>query len=178
MSDRGPDNEPPTWRRVSPSPADFERDAAPGAQALATECVLNLLRTRDQVWARVERIVRRHGIPSPAGFLILTIVDGAGTPLHPSEISRRMFVTAGTMTGLIATLEKRGLVTAARSGGPGPRVLVSITEEGRRVQKRAVRELDVANVRWFACFSEDEKLLLLKLLAQLDAYLSSPDSKA
>ena len=170
-----PDGQPAadvTWVRVSPSPAAFER-ASPGAEALATECAINLLHVRDLLWTRLDRLLRRQGIPSPSGFVILSILDGAGTPLPPHVIAQRMFLTPGTMTGLIATLQRHGYVTAAKAAGRGRHVLISITEEGRRVQRDGVRQLDPQVVTWLSCFDEAEKLSLLRLLGRLGTHLKT-----
>jgi DNA-binding MarR family transcriptional regulator len=161
-----------TWLRVSPSPAAFERDS-PGAEALATESAINLLHVRDLLWTRLDRLMRRHGIPSPSGFVILSILDGANTPLPQHVIAERMFLTPGTMTGLIGTLEKHGYACTATGVGPGRRVLISITAEGRRVYHRAVRELDPEVVKWLACLDSGEKLSLLHLLGKLGSHLKA-----
>jgi len=50
-------------------------------------------------------------------------------------------------------------------------VLISITDEGRRVQRRAVRELDPEVVRWFACLDKAHKLSLLSVLGKLGTHL-------
>ncbi|MBA3431642.1 MAG: hypothetical protein H0U16_09205, partial [Actinobacteria bacterium] len=47
------------------APLRVEADHArryPGADKLATECVINLIRTESLVAAEVERIFRRHGL--------------------------------------------------------------------------------------------------------------------
>jgi DNA-binding MarR family transcriptional regulator len=160
------------WLRVSPSPAAFERDS-PGAEALATECAINLLHVRDLLWTRLDRLMRRRGIPSPSGFVILSILDGASTPLPPHVIAERMFLTPGTMTGLIATLDKRGYVTTATAPGRGRNVLISITDDGRRVHHETVRQLDPEVVKWLACLDPGEKVSLLRLLGKLATHLKA-----
>jgi len=160
------------WLRVSPSPAIFERDS-PGAEALATECAINVLHVRDLLWTRLDRLLRRQGIPSPSGFVILSILEGDNTPLPPHVIAERMFLTAGTMTGLIATLAKHGYVTTATASGRGRNVLISITDDGRSVHRRAVSALDPEVVKWLACFDTADKLALLHLLGRLGTHLKA-----
>ena len=160
------------WVRVAPSPAEFERDS-PGAEALATECAINVLHVRDLLWTRLDRLMRPHGIPSTSGFVILNILDGAGTPLAPNEIAQRMFLTPGTVTGLIATLQKHGYVTATKGAGRGRHVQIDITEQGRSIQRAAVRDLDPRVVNWLACFDTTEKLTFLRLLGKLGTHLKS-----
>jgi DNA-binding MarR family transcriptional regulator len=134
---------------------------------------MNLLHVSDLLWTRADRLLRRYGIPSPSGFLILAILDGAGTPLSPHVIAQRMFLTPGTMTGLIGTLQKHGYVSSARSAGRGRHVLISITDEGRRVQHHATRELDPRIATWLGCLEQAEKLSLLGLLGKLGTYLKT-----
>lgn len=129
------------------------------------------MHVRDLLWTRLDRLLRRHAIPSPSGFVILNILDGAGTPPH--VIAERMVLTPGTMTGLIATLQKHGYVTTAAAAGRGRNVLVSITDEGRRIQHEAVRELDPEVVKWLVCFDKAEKLSLLRLLGKLGTHLKA-----
>ena len=138
---------------------------------------MNLLHVRDLLWTRADRLLRRHGNPSISGFLILTILEGAGTPLSPQDISQRMFLTPGTMTGLIGTLEKHGYVRSAKAAGRGRHVLISLTDEGRRVQRETVRELDPRMAEWLGCLDQAEKLSLLGLLGKLGTYFkSTPDA--
>jgi len=58
------------WARVPP---------LPGADKLATECLVNLLRTQGLVTAELARPFRRHGLTGP-GFNVLMILEGAGQP--------------------------------------------------------------------------------------------------
>ena len=88
---------------------DFEREW-PGASRLATEAVLNLYIAAALIESSSEANLRAENMPSLSAFNVLTILQGAGEPLPPSVIAERMMITRGTMTGLLSTLEQRGLV--------------------------------------------------------------------
>lgn len=93
-------------------PLRVETDHArryPGANKLATEAVINLIRTSSFLVAELDRVFRRYGITG-AGFNVLMILRGAHAPLSPFEIGERRLVTRGTVTGLLDTLEKQELV--------------------------------------------------------------------
>jgi DNA-binding MarR family transcriptional regulator len=47
---------------------------------------------------------------SPAGGLVLGILKDAGQPCPPNYISERLIVSRTTVTGVLDTLVKRGLV--------------------------------------------------------------------
>ena len=146
----------------------------PGASALATECILNLTFLNERMAAFAEALVRRHGIPSVAAFNVLTVVLGAGEPPPPSTIDGRMVVSRPTMTGILATLERRGLVRRLPHGGDRRMSLVEATPEGRARVARLRPELHQAERRWMACLSEAEQRALLRTLAKLQANALEP----
>src|SRR3954453_13872384 len=92
--------------RVPPS---FD-DEFPSASRRATETFLNIGLLAGAVRAAVETMVTNEGLPSMAGFNVLSVLDGDGEPLRPSVIAQRMMVTRATITGLLDSLEARGLV--------------------------------------------------------------------
>lgn len=63
---------------------------------------------------------------------MLAIVEGEGAPLPPSVIGERMLMTSGTMTSLLDTLARRGLVRRAPHPDDRRMQLVAITDAGRR----------------------------------------------
>jgi DNA-binding MarR family transcriptional regulator len=108
-------------------PADFY-DQTPDANVVATEAVMNTIRTADMVFDRIGRLIRPLNV-SAAGGLVLGILRDNG-PMSPSELGNRLIVTRATVTGLIDSLERRELVR--RSANPADRrsLLVEITPAG------------------------------------------------
>jgi DNA-binding MarR family transcriptional regulator len=78
------------------------------------------------VMAAVER---RLGL-SNAAAQTLAIIEGAGEPLAPSIIAERLMITTGSMTSLLDTLERRGLVRRQAHPSDRRRLLVHLTDEG------------------------------------------------
>src|ERR1700687_4286084 len=91
--------------RVSP---DFAA-IYPERSASATECAMNLARTGDLVLGRVTSALLPLHI-TPAGGLVLGMLKEAGQPCPPNYISARLIVSRATVTGVLDTLAKRGLV--------------------------------------------------------------------
>src|ERR1700691_2341173 len=88
---------------------DFENEF-PGASRSAAEVAANLVRTSNAFVAAIERGPRERAGLSASAFQTLTILEGAGEPLTPHVIADRLLVSSASMTSLIDTLERRGLV--------------------------------------------------------------------
>jgi DNA-binding MarR family transcriptional regulator len=111
-------------------PDDFY-DQTPDANVLATEAVMNTIRTADLLFDHIGRLLRPLDVTA-AGGLVLGILRDRG-PMPPSEISERLIVTRATVTGLLDSLERRGFVS--RSANPADRrsLIVQITPAGLTV---------------------------------------------
>lgn len=127
-------------RRAEPAvrvPASFD-DEFPAASRRATEAFLNIGLLVGAVRAAVETMVVGEGLPSMAAFNVLSVLDGDPKPLRPSVIAERMMVTRATITGLLDSLETRGLVTRQAGVTDGRSREVALTAPGRRVTQRLV----------------------------------------
>ncbi|HEV7662878.1 MAG TPA: MarR family transcriptional regulator [Chloroflexota bacterium] len=156
----------------------FERDY-PGSSAVSTACVLNLVQTADRLSARVAALAHSSGIPSATAFVVLEILRGASEPLPPYVIAERLFLHRATVTGLLDSLETRGLVQR----GPHPKdrrmVLITITPTARQLMDELVPRLHRAERAWLASLPAEQRRTLLELLVQLQAGLdASEDGEA
>lgn len=66
---------------------------------------------------------------SPTAKMALAVIEGAGEPLEPSVIAERLIITSGSMTSMLDTLEKRGLVRRLPHPGDRRKLLVEVTDE-------------------------------------------------
>jgi DNA-binding MarR family transcriptional regulator len=134
-------------------PTDFY-DQTPDGNALATEAVMNTVRTADLVFDRIGRLLRPLNVSAPGG-LVLGLLRDHG-PMSPSELGERLIVTRATVTGLLDSLERRGFVR--RTAHPTDRrsLQVEITDDGLRV----LGELRVIVHRhektWLSALGDDE----------------------
>jgi DNA-binding MarR family transcriptional regulator len=97
----------------------------------------------------------------------------AGKPLPPNEISGRLIVGRSTVTGLVDSLERRGLVR--RHGHPGDRrmLLVEITPQGRRAANRLRRLVHNHQREWLASLTGREQETLIGLLGRIQDHLAA-----
>ncbi len=129
-------------------------EQTPDANLLATEAVMNTIRTADILFDRIGRLLRPLGV-SAAGGLVLGILRDHGV-MSPSELGERLIVTRATVTGLLDSLERPGFVR--RSANPRDRrsLLVEITPAGLDVL-RELRVLVHRNERdWMAVLTDEE----------------------
>ena len=146
---------------------DFEREY-PGASALATECYANLWRATDLLMELHNSHTRdKYGL-SPGARQVLAVVEGAGEPLEPSVIAQRVLSTTGSMTSLLDTLEKRGLIRRLPHPNDRRKLLVDITPEAQGIVDELLpslhaRERDVMS----SALSTVEQRQLLQLVAKV-----------
>jgi DNA-binding MarR family transcriptional regulator len=152
---------------------DFEHDY-PGARAVSTACVLNLVQLADDLTARVAALARTYDIPSSTAFVVLEILRGAGEPLPPYVIAERLFLHRATVTGLLDSLESRTLVRRLPHPTDRRMVLVQLTELARRVLAELVPTLHRAERTWLEVLTPAEQHTLLKLLVRLQQGLAAP----
>jgi DNA-binding MarR family transcriptional regulator len=155
---------PPRGVRVS---AGFVSEH-PGADPSATELVINLLVTAGLLEHHLERVLRRHGL-TLGSFKVLQVVAGAEEPVTPSQIRDRIDtpVTTATVTGVLDTLEKAGLLRR----GPHPtdrrRVLVALTGDGRRLLDAVVPAVLAGEREWTAPLSRRQRAEVVDRLGAL-----------
>jgi DNA-binding MarR family transcriptional regulator len=142
----------------------------PGADALATNCAINLFVLKEQLEAFSQAFSAKYGIPSPAAFNVLAILDGAGEPLNPSVIAERMMVTRPTMTGTLGSMVARKLVTVRKHPTDGRMQLVELTDLGRQRVRKMRPMLHRAEKKWMSCLGMAGQRRLLRTLAKLQAH--------
>lgn len=149
--------------------ADHAR-RSPGANKLAAECVVNLIRAENLVAAELDRLFRSHGLTGP-GFNVLMIIEGAARPLSPYEIGERRLVTRGTVTGLLDTLEKQRLVRRTPHPDDRRMLLIELTDQGRALLAEVSDELFPAQTDMMSALSDRQKDILVRLLSKLQFHL-------
>jgi DNA-binding MarR family transcriptional regulator len=111
----------------------------------------------------VAAVWREHGL-SHAGGNALAVIEGAGRALTPGEIGAEMHITSGSITSLVDTLEKRGLVRRDSHEGDRRKVLVSITHDGVELLDRALPRIQLVVREQMAGLSDAERIQLLDLV--------------
>ena len=146
---------------------DFE-DEYPGASALATECYANFWRAADMLMELHNRQTREEYDLSPSARQVLAIVEGASQPLEPSAIAERLLTTTGTMTSLLDTLEKRGLIRRLPHPDDRRKLLVDITGDAQVIVDELLPSLHAREREVISgALTTNEQRQLLRLIAKL-----------
>ena len=133
----------------------------PDANVLATEAVMNSVRTADMLFDRIGRLLRPLGV-SAAGGLVLGLLRDNG-PLSPSGIGERLIVTRATVTGVVDSLERRGLVVRTPNPADRRSLLVELTPEGRAVVAEVRTLIHRSEKGWMSALSDDDLRAYIEL---------------
>ena len=134
-------------------PGDYYAQT-PEANVLATEAVMNTIKTADLIFDRIGRLLRPLNV-SAAGGLVLGILRDHGA-MSPSELGERLIVTRATVTGLLDSLERRGFVERSRNPADRRSLMVEITPDGLVVLQALRTLIHRHEQSWMSSFSEAE----------------------
>jgi DNA-binding MarR family transcriptional regulator len=146
--------------------ADFD-DEYPGADRTCTEAYASVCRTGEALLGELDRRVwLTLGIPQAAATA-LAVIDGAGTPLTPSQVADRVLIPSATVTATLDLLERRGWVRRAPNPDDRRSTLVEITPGGRAVADQMLPGIRMLEKSVMSALTPDERVQLLGLLAKI-----------
>ena len=100
----------------------------------------------------------------------LAVIDGAGEPLEPSIIAERLIITTGSMTSMLNTLERRGLIRRQPHPEDRRKLLIAITPEGTAIVNELLPSLHVRERTIIGdALTKTEQRQLRTLLAKVQA---------
>ena len=143
----------------------------PWSQPSATEAVLNIVRTANLLLARVAAITQRFDL-SPAGMNVLTVLEHAPEPLSPRTLAAALIVTSSTVTGLLDSLEKRGLVRRTPHPSDRRMLRIEITGAGRTLIEEVGQPLVRDEMEWMSCLTSEEHEQLIGQLGRVQCHLT------
>jgi len=133
---------------------------------------LRLLSCTNLVEAQIRHRLRMHFGTTLPRFDLLAQLERHPAGLNMSELSRRLMVSGGNVTGLTDQLEKEGLV--ARTDDPEDRraYTVKLTAAGRTRFARMAAMHEQWAIELFAGLSSSEKTQVHRLLAKLKLHVA------
>lgn len=145
---------------------DRTEELAPGTDHGAMDVILSMLRLSNRVVADLETNVHRPMGWSWAGFRILFTLWVAG-PLEPRALAHLSAVTRASVSSVLNTLERDGLVERRRESTDRRMVTVVLTPLGRRRTADAFRRQNEREQQWVRALEEPERAELVRLLGRL-----------
>jgi MarR family transcriptional regulator, organic hydroperoxide resistance regulator len=139
---------------------------------VAMAAVSNIYRAANAIRYHMERNVLAEADLSWAAFTVLFVLWIWGDQ-QTRHLAAEAGVTKGTLTGVLKTLEKRGLARRRAHGGDGRLVLVSLEPKGLGVIERLFPAFNAGEASVSAPLTTAEKeqlaVLLRKIIRPLEA---------
>jgi len=123
-----------------------------------------------------KRLSQDHGVTGPQLVLLKELETGGELPA--GELAKRVCLSQATVTNVLTRLEKRGLVSRARSTEDRRRVLVNLTDAGGGVLRAAPPLLQERFVRQLAELEDWEKTSLLASLQRVASMMAVSEMDA
>lgn len=149
----------------------FEREY-PGADRSATEVLLNLTFAGVVAVNRVEDFLVPYGLVLKA-FNVLAVVHGDPAPLTPTTIGERTLITKTSVTSILDSLERQGLVRRLPHPTSRRSILVEATRHGRAVCSEILSGLHAQEAAWMAGMPEQRRQALIRLLGEAKGLLNA-----
>ncbi len=163
-------------RQSDPGGADRESALAHNDK-LELRVWLRLLTCANLIETRVRAGLREEFDVTLPRFDVLAQLDRAPDGLSMGELSDRLMVSNGNVTGLVDRLGEEGLISRTPAASDRRQSRVRLTQAG----KRAFDGMTPRHERWiddmFAGLSRTEMAQLLELLAKLKRSVASTEEK-
>ena len=139
---------------------------------------LRMLATNRLVETRTRRLLQERYATTLPRFDLMAQLERAPKGLKMGELSRRMMVTGGNVTGITDLLEREGLVERAADPADRRATLVRLTGAGRRAFAAMAAEHERWIVESFRALSGREMATMAALLARLKTHVRSLEDQA
>ena len=146
--------------RLSHMQLDFE----------AMAVMSNLFRAASAVRNHFERNVLAPSGLSWTAFVVLW-VTWIWEPAETREIAAEAGISKATLTGVLSTLEKRGLAMRSRSADDGRLVLVTLTPEGEKLMADLFPKFNKQEVEVVSPLGKGQRVALADMLRAITAKL-------
>ena len=142
----------------------------PDLDPSACEAYLNLLRAGDEAYRQSEGFLSEHNM-SPGRFTVMMLLydklAGMPIPMTPADLAAKAGVARATITGLVDTLERDGLVTRQHDPHDRRMMLVHLTSKGTETLEGILPGHFQQMAAQMAPLSEQERKTLVRLLNKI-----------
>ena len=133
---------------------------------------LRLLTCTHLVETHVRKALAKEFKTTLPRFDLMAQLERAPDGLQMGELSRRMLVTGGNVTGIVDQLESGGLIVRTEDPADRRAYLVKLTKEGRRLFGQMAAEHETWIVKLFAGIPKREQRTLTESLTRLRGQLT------
>jgi DNA-binding MarR family transcriptional regulator len=151
---------------------------APGDHKAELRLWLRLLATNTLIETEVRQRLREGFNVTLPRFDLMAQLERKPHGMTLGELSQRMMVTNGNVTGLVDRLVSEGVISRVRQKSDRRSHLVSLTDKGRKQFGRMAKEHESWIASMFADLSQSELEALTKLLGKLKTSVRSATAEA
>ena len=138
---------------------------------------LRMLATNRLVETRTRRLLQERYATTLPRFDLMAQLERAPGGLKMGELSKRMMVTGGNVTGITDMLEAEGLVERVPDPADRRAILVRLTPAGRRTFAAMAAEHERWIVECFRGLSRREMAAMASMLARLKTHVRSLEER-
>lgn len=143
-------------------------EARPDLDCRPMAVVGQIWRTGGLLTREVTRNLKDHDLDMPGFDVLLTLRRQGGlAPLTPSELAADMMMSPPAMTNRLDRLEQRGLIERIADPTDRRSIRIRLTADGLALIDRVVETHVATEERAIAALSQDERDLLVALLARI-----------
>jgi DNA-binding MarR family transcriptional regulator len=133
---------------------------------------LRLLTCTNLIETHVRKALAKEFKTTLPRFDLMAQLERAPHGLQMGELSRRMLVTGGNVTGIVDQLERGGLLVRTEDPADRRAYLVKLTKEGRRLFGQMAAEHESWIVKLFSGIPKREQRALTESLTRLRGQLT------
>ncbi len=135
---------------------------------------LRLLTCTNLIEGQIRSRLRESFATTLPRFDLAAQLDRESEGLKMGELSRRLMVTGGNVTGLVDQLEQDGHVERVDDPSDRRAIRIRLTDAGRANFAHMAREHELWVIELFGGLSANERQTLFKLLKRLKTTLKEP----
>lgn len=159
------------WLQDLPKYETLQRFARryPGMDISAVETFLTLLRVASDLFTGLDACLARHGLQQGRWWVLVLLMRREDLTAAPSELAEQAGVTRATMTGLVDSLERAGLVQRIADADDRRSVRIRMTDQGQEVMDAVMPDYYRRVAALFADIDEEERQRLVAALESVQS---------
>jgi DNA-binding MarR family transcriptional regulator len=147
--------------------------ADPAAAAMAADVIITLRRTTTSVQTMMDDYAGAYDVSPAKIIVIMALAAAEGNLLTQAEMARQLAVSMGSLTSLLATLERAGIVRRSADAGDRRVSRVALTSKGTAFVRRFAPVHYASEAAAVSVLSAAEQRALLRLLDKLRSHMPS-----
>ncbi|MEJ2037602.1 MAG: MarR family winged helix-turn-helix transcriptional regulator [Desulfosarcinaceae bacterium] len=153
-----------------------EQPSTGAGRSVSDNVMINLRQIIRAIDINSKKLIKRVGLTGPQ-LIILQEIARSGEATA-GKIARAVSLSQATVTGILERLEKRHLIVRQRSDHDKRRIMVNITDAGRKILDTHPPLMQEAFVEKFSSLKEWEQTMILSALQRLVSIMDAKTIEA